>query len=424
MRVLIVDDNVHNLRILRAVLGSQGYSVVEASQGKEALAMAKAAPPDLMISDILMPVMDGFTLCREWQKDEVLSQVPFIFYTATYTDTKDRQLGLSLGAAAFLTKPAPPEILFKEIEAVMKGQGQGQVASPVAKEAEEPVFLKQYNERLVKKLEDKMAELEEANGRLENLNRALEAKVAQRTEALTIALHQAQAADRLKSKFVSDVNHELRTPLNNIMLYLGLLASGSAAKREDYLAILHREAGRLQWLIEELLDLSRLDTGELAVHLVPLSLDQIVGQLVQDRYHLVREKGLTLDFEAAEGGVMVRGDEKLLFQVLNNLLMNAVCYTKRGGITLRTDIQERDNKRWGVVEVIDTGMGIAESDLEQLFERFYRGRAAVVSGAPGTGLGLAICQEIVKRHKGMIAVDSEVGKGSCFTVYLQLVEEE
>src|SRR5262245_42100037 len=104
-KILIVDDQERDLYLLKTLLGAHGYQVVEAVNGAEALRFATANPPDVIISDILMPVMDGFSLCREWKKDEELRDIPFVFYTATYTDPKDEEFALSLGAARFIVKP-------------------------------------------------------------------------------------------------------------------------------------------------------------------------------------------------------------------------------------------------------------------------------------------------------------------------------
>jgi PAS domain S-box-containing protein len=176
MTILIVDDNELNLYQLQVLLGGSGYQVVTAVNGAEALTTARQNPPDLVISDILMPVMDGFTLCREWKKDERLRQIPFVFYTATYTDERDREFALSLGAEQFLVKPEEPEVFIRTIREVIQ-QLQRPPAPPAAKAparlpVEEPPreefdYLRQYNEVLIRKLEAKMEQLEQANRELE-----------------------------------------------------------------------------------------------------------------------------------------------------------------------------------------------------------------------------------------------------------------
>ena len=120
MKVLIVDDIEQNLYMLQVLLEGHGYAVVSAANGVEALEKARLEPPHMIISDIMMPVMDGFTLCREWKKDESLKKIPLVFYTATYTDPKDEELALSLGADRFIVKPAEPDDFIKIIQDVIR----------------------------------------------------------------------------------------------------------------------------------------------------------------------------------------------------------------------------------------------------------------------------------------------------------------
>ena len=162
-KILIVDDNPQNLYMLQVLLQGNGYEVVSATNGAEALDKARRDPPDVIISDILMPVMDGFTLCRQWMKDDRLKAIPFVFYTATYTDPRDEELALSLGAARFIVKPVEPEVFAEMVREIIKEAREGRLVAPRKPIEEEPVYLKEYSERLVKKLEDKMLQLEEAN---------------------------------------------------------------------------------------------------------------------------------------------------------------------------------------------------------------------------------------------------------------------
>ena len=164
-KVLSVDDSEQNLYLLKVLLEGHGYQATSASNGDEALKLARKEPPDIIVSDILMPVMDGFSLCREWQKDESLKNIPFVFYT----DPKDEAFALSLGAARFIVKPAEPDAFVVMVREVIGEAEQGHLAAPREHVEPEPVYLKQYNERLIKKLEDKMLNLERANQRLSTL---------------------------------------------------------------------------------------------------------------------------------------------------------------------------------------------------------------------------------------------------------------
>ena len=165
-KILIVDDNPQNLYMLQVLLQGNGYEVVSATNGAEALDKARRDPPDVIISDILMPVMDGFTLCRQWMKDDRLKAIPFVFYTATYTDPRDEELALSLGAARFIVKPVEPEVFAEMVREIIKEAREGRLVAPRKPIEEEPVYLKEYSEQLVKKLEDKMVQLERAKRRL------------------------------------------------------------------------------------------------------------------------------------------------------------------------------------------------------------------------------------------------------------------
>jgi CheY-like chemotaxis protein len=160
-KILIVDDDDQNLYLLEALLAGHGHQVQRARNGAEALAAARQAPPDLVVSDVLMPKMDGFTLCREWKRDDQLRRVPLIFYTATYTDPKDERLALSLGADLFVVKPQEPDAFLEIIHGVLEKGGGGESRRASAAAPEE-VHLREYNEALIRKLESKLVELEES----------------------------------------------------------------------------------------------------------------------------------------------------------------------------------------------------------------------------------------------------------------------
>jgi len=166
-KILIVDDIDQNLYMLQVLLEGHGYEVVSAGNGVEALEKARTDPPGMIVSDILMPVMDGFTLCREWKKDDQLKRIPFIFYTATYTDPKDEELALSLGAERFIAKPVEPDMFMRMLQEVIEEYEAGRLITPREPVEEETVHFRRYSEALIRKLEDKMVQLEEANRALE-----------------------------------------------------------------------------------------------------------------------------------------------------------------------------------------------------------------------------------------------------------------
>jgi signal transduction histidine kinase len=258
----------------------------------------------------------------------------------------------------------------------------------------------------------------------------LEKRISQRTEALVQANESLRQAvvhstelDRLKTQFLSNVSHELRTPLTNIKLMASLLGHGKPEKHDHYLATLRSETELLQRLVEDLLDLSRLELGQVQPASLPVDLNDLAKSVAGMREALVSERGLSLTVELAPDLPVVTGDASLLGQVIGNLLTNAMNYTPAGGaIRVGTGLRVLEGKEYATVFVRDTGPGIAPHEQARLHERFFRGEAGLRSGAPGTGLGLSICHEIVQRHDGRITLDSAVGQGSRFTMCLPVAD--
>jgi two-component system, cell cycle sensor histidine kinase and response regulator CckA len=162
-KVLVVDDHEANLYLLQSLFQANGYAVTSARDGCEALERALAELPDIIITDILMPAMDGFALCRRWRQNPHLERIPFVFYTATYTDPRDEQFALSLGADLFVVKPAEPELLVRLVGDLIERGARGLLDRREPESEDEEAYLKQYNQTLVRKLEDKVREVESAN---------------------------------------------------------------------------------------------------------------------------------------------------------------------------------------------------------------------------------------------------------------------
>lgn len=218
--ILIVDDNDTNLYVLKSLLESEGMETITAKHGKEALTKAHSHPPDLIVSDILMPVMDGYTLCRHWKSDDQLKHIPFIFYTATYTEAKDEKFALSLGADLFIVKPQEPEVLINMLSKFLSAQ---YVVKPAQLKplGEEMEFFRQYNEILFSKLEKKMLDLETANQQLKMLEERYRLSFENTSDVIFIVdenlniLSMSQSAEKILGykpeefigKLVTDMKH-------------------------------------------------------------------------------------------------------------------------------------------------------------------------------------------------------------------------
>jgi signal transduction histidine kinase len=216
------------------------------------------------------------------------------------------------------------------------------------------------------------------------------------------------------------VSHELRTPIASIKLYLRLLTL-RPEKEAAYLDRLNRETNRLEHIIEDLLQLSRIDQGRTQLKLTPTNFNWLARQFVTDRAPLAEERGLKMILKPKSGLPLVQADEMLLGQALSILLTNALNYTPSGGyIEIHTRTRQIDKSRWAGLSVQDNGPGIPPDEASRLFQRFFRGKVGRESGAPGTGLGLAIAKQIIEWHGGHIEVASNgiPGEGVTFTIWL------
>ncbi|HLF24778.1 MAG TPA: PAS domain S-box protein [Anaerolineae bacterium] len=225
--------------------------------------------------------------------------------------------------------------------------------------------------------------------------------------------------DRLKSKFVSDVSHELRTPVTNLKLYIELLEHGKPEKREHYINILREQADRQAHLVEDILNLSRLELGADKAQFRPVDLNDLTKQIVEVHRSPAEAAGLTLAFAPDPDLPAVWGERSQLAQVITNLIANAIQYTPTGQISVSTRLHEAQV----YLEVRDTGLGIDPEDTPHVFDRFYRGQRAVKSDIRGTGLGLAIAAEIMRLHNGRIEVESELDVGSVFRIWLPITSQ-
>jgi len=226
--------------------------------------------------------------------------------------------------------------------------------------------------------------------------------------------------DRLKDMFVSNVSHELRTPTTNIRLYLELLEDATPEKTPKYMSVIKEQSQLLTKLVEDILDLSRLAMAKARkIELEKMDLNLLAEQVVTAHLPLADATGLDLIFEPYPDLPTIQGDQNQMSQVITNLVSNAVRYTQKGNVRVRT--YESDSRV--CLAVHDTGIGIESEDLPHIFERFYRGQGVRQSKIHGTGLGLAIVKEIVELHDGSIEVNSEFGKGSTFVIMFPIEGE-
>ncbi len=340
MKALIVDDSPSNLKLLRAILESENYQVVEAADGIQALAVLDTEEIDAVISDILMPRMDGYRLCYEVRKNEKLQELPFIFYTATYTSASDEKLCYDLGADKYLHKPASTESV---LTALKEASHSPRRNTPEREEQlSDSDVMKEYSERLVSKLESKNLELEQAKENLEKanlelmgrtkdlecarvelvkINSELDIRVRQRTKEL-------EASNMELEAFSYSVSHDLRAPLRHIGAYADMILSNGVGNMSQsslrHTQLIVEAVQKMGGIIDALLELTRVTHSE--IHRVPVDLTSLAREVFAEVQHA--EPHRVVDFNIAPG-LVASGDQRLLRVVLMNLLGNAFKFTSK-----------------------------------------------------------------------------------------------
>ncbi|MGA9334208.1 MAG: PAS domain S-box protein [Rudaea sp.] len=264
---------------------------------------------------------------------------------------------------------------------------------------------------------------------LRKLNEQLENTVARRTQELEVALERAEEADKIKSSFLATMSHELRTPLNSILGFTGVILQGLAgpinAEQTKQLGMVRSSARHLLDLINDVLDISKIEAGAMDVTFKPFNLgDSIVhaGHIIEP---MAQHKGLEFRVDVPAELPQMISDQRRVDQILINLLNNAVKFTERGTITTRVELVRKpsssgSDQTFVSVHIRDSGMGIKREDLAVLFEPFRQLDSGTTRHHDGTGLGLAICRRLANLLGGDVRAESEIGKGSQFTVTLPL----
>jgi len=269
--------------------------------------------------------------------------------------------------------------------------------------------------------EKEFEELSRLNNELVNLQRELvraNAEITRQCDELKTFLEQAQSADRLKSAFLATMSHELRTPLNSIIGFTSILLQGMAGPLNDeqnkQLSMIQNSARHLLALINDVLDISKIEAGEIETFSAPFDMRRLIEEVMQTVMQNAQKKGLTLHASIAPSVGTVVSDQRRVKQILLNLVNNAVKFTERGEVR----IDCRIDGGAVVTSVHDTGIGIHPKDMEKLFKPFQQIDSGLTRNHEGTGLGLAICKRLVEKLGGNVTVESEPGRGSTFTFTL------
>ena len=381
-RILVVDDEreIRNL-LLKALTKLEGFQIDVAEDGEEALKKVKVDPIDLILTDLEMPKMDGLELIRRVSaaKPEILT----ILMTG-HGSIHSAIEAMKQGASDYLTKPLNLDELLLRLRTVIE------------------------RKQRFMSLKDYAGGLEKANQELKRI-------------------------DQMKSEFVSVASHELRTPLAAIKNAVQLILKGKTGEINEaqtkFLAMAERNIDRLTNILNDLLNLSRIESGKMDMRLEDLDLKDLIEGTVASLKPQADVKSIQLESRISEGLPLVYGDRGKTEQILINLMGNALKFTPEGGQVLITaephpaHSEDKSIQRVSV-SVKDTGIGIPKEHLEAVFEKFFQVEGSLHRSVGGTGLGLAITKGLVETLNGKIWVESEVGKGSAFTFTLAVAQKE
>jgi two-component system, OmpR family, phosphate regulon sensor histidine kinase PhoR len=302
---------------------------------------------------------------------------------------------------------------FEQILELPEGSSQGRTLVEALRRADLVALVRQ----VLPGVEEVTGEVEVGTVRRRNFSVTAAPVRAAGANGAVVVLHditELRRLERVRRDFVANVSHEFKTPLTAIQGFAETLLNGALddkPNRKRFVEIIREHARRLARLTDDLLKLSRIEAGRLELEMRPIRVETLVSGCVETARLNAKARGLEIHVDLQESAPAVRGDGLQLGEVLQNLLDNAVQYTPAGG---QIEVKARSNGNGVTFTVTDTGIGIPESDLERIFERFYRVDAARSREAGGTGLGLAIARHIVEAHGGRIWVESAVGQGSRF----------
>jgi two-component system, sensor histidine kinase and response regulator len=387
--ILIVDDTIYNIQLLSLMLMRQGYEVQKATSGLEALDKVNQQLPDIILLDIRMPDINGYEVCTRLKANPATKDVPIIFISSI-EEPSEKVEAFSVGGVDYISKP------FQLIEVLARIETHLRLCS------------------LQKKLQEQNEQLQLS------------------ADVLSRSLSQERELSQMKTDFISIVSHEFRTPLTTIQSASELLEYYEWSKEEqvDQLHQIQSEVKHMTALMEDVLFLSRSNTSKVKLNLTKFNLLGFCSQLLRqmqktfaqdytlNSFLYISATSISIENPHLQNDLpdlLVKMDDKLLRQILTNLLTNAVKYSPQNKTV---DFQITVDQEQVSFVVSDHGIGIPEEDLEKLFGAFHRGKNVGI--LPGTGLGLSIVKNCVDIHNGSISVESKLDIGTKFTVVLPI----
>ena len=351
--ILVVDDLEENRMVIRYLFDEANVRLLEAPDGTTGLALARREKPDCILLDLTMPGLSGFEVLEQLEADPGMREIPVIVMTATDDSLESMERVLQTGAVDYITKPFSPVRVKIRVSGAIERR------------------------RLLRQMDD------------------------------------------LRTAFTSMLVHDLRAPLTVILAYAEIFEQGLSGTLTDkqmrHLKRMQEAGERMRMLIGDIMDLSKLEAGKLALSLQPTDLGALARDVVERFAAAAEHQRIGLEVDADAGAHVVPADPLRVDQVVMNLVTNALKFTPGGG---RVVVEVRDDGDHVEVAVSDSGPGIGADELPLLFEKFSQTQTGKAAGRAGSGLGLLICRQLVEAHGGRIVVQSEPGHGSRFAFRL------
>ncbi len=385
--ILIIDDTPLNQEILTEILGPEQYSLHFAADGETGLDKAYQLRPDLVLLDLVLPGIMGTDVL-----DILKREVPetLVILTTAYGSEETAIKALRLGVNDYIINKRPFDA--DEVREVVR-------------RAVNEAHLRRENQRLQREIQFKNEQLQHNYAELE------------------VAYARLQELDKAKASFFSMVSHDLRHPIAVAKGYLELIRTGNAPIDDEtraYIQVAEQEMRYIAEMVDDVLDLSRMDAGYYHVDLQPTAVSFLLSQARLAFRGQAAQRNMTITIEPTDELPLVSADSLRMGQVMSNLIENALKFTPSGGSIF---LDAHQNGEMIEITVRDTGVGIDPGEQEKIFERFYRIKRGEQLEDKGSGLGLAICREIVRLHGGRIWAESTPGRGSTFHLTLRISQE-
>lgn len=380
-KILVADDELVNLQVLMNHLSLKGYEVLTVLRGEEVFQLIEENDIDLLILDIMMPGMSGYEVCQKLRTTYSLMELPILMLTAK-NQVQDKMISFEAGANDYLVKPCDKQELLSRVKTLVR--------------------IKTLNQELIQ------------------VNYHLEEKVLERTHDLEVANEDLKDMAASRSQLLADIAHELGTPVTLIHHYMQSIQKGLISIDDlHYNHLVEDKIKLMNRLIDDLFDLSILESDQISFNIKEISVDQLMKRIINNCEFAVLQTGR--QFEVENDLQHVRHlkcfvDEERMDQLFSNLISNAIKHTQSqtGKISMKIKLSLADQL---IIEVSDNGVGIRKEDLDFIFDRFYK-RSVSSNKQLGTGLGLAIAKEIIHNHKGDVVAKSIENEGTTFYITL------